>query len=89
MRPHGTVVTIGLPAHAKLAAPVFEFVVKMISIKGSYVGNRADSAEALEFFRRGGIRAPFKVLPLESLPEVYEQMQAGKITGRIVLRMPE
>jgi hypothetical protein len=25
----------------------------MITIKGSYVGNRRDSAEAIEFFRRG------------------------------------
>lgn len=89
VRPHGTVVTIGLPAHAKLSAPVFDFVIKMITIKGSYVGNRADSREALEFYRRGGIKAPFKVVELEKLPEVYEMMEQGKITGRIVLKMPE
>ena len=53
VRPRGTVVAIGLPAGAYLRAPVFESVIKMITIKGSYVGNRADSAEAIEFFRRG------------------------------------
>jgi alcohol dehydrogenase, propanol-preferring len=33
----------------------------MIQIKGSYVGNRKDTAEAIDFFRRGLIKAPFKV----------------------------
>lgn len=31
-----------------------------ISIKGSYVGNRQDTAEAIDFFRQGFIKAPFK-----------------------------
>jgi alcohol dehydrogenase, propanol-preferring len=35
----------------------------MIQIKGSYVGNRKDTAEAIDFFRRGLIKAPFKVCP--------------------------
>lgn len=89
VRSHGTVVPIGLPAHANLSANIFDFVTRMVTIKGSYVGNRADTAEALEFFRRGGISAPFKVQPLDTLPEVYEQMEAGKITGRIVLKIPD
>merc|ERR1711977_718259 len=43
VRPRGTVVAIGLPAGAYLRAPVFESVIKMITIKGSYVGNRKDT----------------------------------------------
>lgn len=39
VRPRGTVVCIGLPAGAYLRAPVFESVIKMVTIKGSYVGN--------------------------------------------------
>jgi propanol-preferring alcohol dehydrogenase len=56
IRSRGTVVCIGLPAGAQFSAPVFDTVVRMISIKGSYVGNRADSAEAIDFFRRGLIK---------------------------------
>lgn len=78
-------VCIGLPAKAFLRAPVFESVVKMITIKGSYVGNRRDTAEALEFFRRGLIKAPYKVVGLSELQEVYELMRAGKVAGRYVL----
>ncbi|KAJ5240693.1 uncharacterized protein N7469_002284 [Penicillium citrinum] len=88
-RPRGVIVAIGLPANAFLKAPVFESVVKMINIKGSYVGNRQDGVEAVDFFARGRIKAPFKVAPLEDLPKVFELMEQGKIAGRYVLKIPE
>lgn len=74
VRPRGSIVAIGLPAHASLKAPVFGTVVKMINIKGSYVGNRQDGVEAIDFFRRGLIHAPFKVVPLSELANVFELM---------------
>ncbi len=46
VRGRGFVVCIGLPADAYLKAPVFDTVIRMISIKGSYVGNRQDTQEA-------------------------------------------
>jgi len=85
VRPRGTVVAIGLPAGAYLRAPVFESVIKMITIKGSYVGNRRDSAEAIEFFRRGLIKAPYKTIGLSKLQQVYDMMHEGKIAGRYVV----
>jgi len=85
VRPRGTVVAIGLPAGANLRAPVFESVIKMITIKGSYVGNRCDTAEALEFFNRGLINAPFKIVGLSELQKVYDLMREGNIAGRYVL----
>merc|ERR1712014_52132 len=85
VRPRGTVVYIGLPAGTYLRAPVFESVIKMVTIKGSYVGNRRDTTEALGFFRRGLIKAPFKVVGLSELQKVYDLMHEGKIAGRYVL----
>ncbi|KYK54200.1 alcohol dehydrogenase I [Drechmeria coniospora] len=85
VRARGTVVCMGLPAHAKISAPVFDTVLRMINIKGSYVGNRADTAEALEFYRRGLIKAPFKTVGLSELNEVYKLMMDGKIAGRYVV----
>ncbi|KAK6462562.1 alcohol dehydrogenase 1 [Scheffersomyces coipomensis] len=85
VRAVGTVVLVGLPAGAKVVAPVFDAVVKSISIKGSYVGNRADTAEAIDFFTRGLIKCPIKIVTLSELPEVYELMEQGKIVGRYVL----
>lgn len=57
----------------------------MITIKGSYVGNRQDTAEAIEFFRRGLIKAPYKVVGLSQLQDVFNLMEAGKIAGRYVV----
>ncbi|KAL8730544.1 MAG: hypothetical protein Q9166_003998 [cf. Caloplaca sp. 2 TL-2023] len=85
VRPRGTVVAIGLPAGAFLKAPVFETVIGMKTIKGSYVGNRKDTAEALDFFKRGLIKAPFKTIGMSELQKVYDMMHEGKIVGRYVV----
>lgn len=76
-------VAIGLPAGAFLKAPVLSTVIRMISIKGSYVGNRQDGVEAIEFFDRGLIKAPFKKAPLKDLPRIFELM--GKFFFRMSL----
>jgi len=85
LRPRGSCVAIGLPANAFLKAPVFDTVIKMLTIRGSYVGNRRDTAEAIEFFKRGLIKAPYKVVGLSELQSVYDLMEAGKISGRYIV----
>lgn len=85
VRSRGTIVCVGLPANAYLKAPVFDTVTKMVSIKGSYVGNRQDTAEAIDFFRRGLIKAPFKTVGLSKLQDVYHMMEQGQIAGRYVV----
>ncbi|PTB71638.1 hypothetical protein M440DRAFT_1395561 [Trichoderma longibrachiatum ATCC 18648] len=66
-------------------APVFDTVIRMITIKGSYVGNRADTQEALDFFRRGLITVPFKTIGLSQLQDIYTLMHEAKIAGRYVV----
>ncbi|KAK0512015.1 hypothetical protein JMJ35_005143 [Cladonia borealis] len=85
VRPRGTVIAIGLPAGAYLRAPVFETVLGVKTIKGSYVGNRKDTSEALDFYRRGLINAPFKTIGMSELQKVYDMMHEGKIAGRYVV----
>ncbi len=77
VRSRGTLVAIGLPPDAFLKAPVINTVVRMITIKGSYVGNQQDGVEALDFFARGLIKAPFRLAPLKDLPKIFELM--GKL----------
>lgn len=47
----------------------------MKTIKGSYVGNRKDTTEALDFFKRGLIKAPFKTIGMSELQKVYDMMR--------------
>lgn len=85
VRPRGTVIAIGLPAGAYLRAPVFETVLGVKTIKGSYVGNRKDTSEAIDFYRRGLINAPFKTIGMSELQKVYDMMHEGRIAGRYVV----
>ncbi|GME73385.1 unnamed protein product [Ambrosiozyma monospora] len=85
VRTLGKVVLVGLPAGAVCESPVFEHVVKSIQIRGSYVGNRQDTAEAIDFFTRGLVKSPIKIVGLSELPEVYKLMEKGAIVGRYVL----
>lgn len=80
-RSRGSVVCVGMPAKAKISAEVFPTVVRMITIKGSYVGNRLDTQEALDFFARGLIKAPFKVAKLSELPKVNTGLMASDMDG--------
>jgi D-arabinose 1-dehydrogenase-like Zn-dependent alcohol dehydrogenase len=78
VRPRGTVIVIGLPAGAHIRAPVFESVLKMVRIQASYVGNRQDSEEALEFFRRGVIH----VSSVQTSQSILLTYPAGTIQDR-------
>lgn len=48
-------------------------------------GNRADTAEALDFLTRGKVKVRYQLRGLSELPKVYEEMERDEIAGRIVL----
>lgn len=85
VRPQGRVVLVGLPPKAMMKAPVFGSVVKMLQVRCSYVGNSIDGDEAIDFFRRGLIKSPIKVVGLSELNKVYDLMEKMMIAGRYVL----
>jgi propanol-preferring alcohol dehydrogenase len=65
--------------------PIFEVVLKALTIRGSIVGTRLDLAEALSFAGEGLVHATTKAERLEDINDIFERMHAGKIDGRIVL----
>ncbi|KAI0052104.1 GroES-like protein [Auriscalpium vulgare] len=87
LREGGKLMAVGLPGEAKLNASIFFTVFKSISILGSYVGNRQDAREAVDIAARGQVKCYYSVKPLGALSEVYEDLEKGKIAGRIVLNM--
>lgn len=86
LRPHGTLVAVGLPPDTWIKANVFWTVFKALRIVGSYVGNRQDAVEALDFALRGKVVPQIVIEPLENLRSVYERMEKGQVSGRIVLK---
>lgn len=54
---------------------MFETVIGVKTIKGSYVGNRKDTSEAIDFYQRGLIKVPFKTIGMSELQKVYDLMR--------------
>jgi propanol-preferring alcohol dehydrogenase len=86
LRSHGTMAIVGLPP-GKFAMPVFETVLKRITVRGSIVGTRQDLAEALAFAGEGKVASHYSWATLPEINDVFARMEKGEIDGRVVLRM--
>ncbi|MCF6438218.1 alcohol dehydrogenase AdhP [Pseudoalteromonas luteoviolacea] len=82
----GKCVLVGLPNDA-LPIPIFDTVLKGISVIGSIVGTRQDLIECLEFASAGKVRAIVQTQPLANINQVFDQMLENDIQGRIVLTL--
>ena len=88
VRRKGTVSLVGLPP-GDFGTPIFDVVLKRITIRGSIVGTREDLAEAIQFAAEGKVRAHIHEAPLAEINRVLSDLKAGKVDGRIVLRLTE
>jgi len=84
LRPHGTMALVGLPP-GRFAMPIFDTVLKRITVRGSIVGTRQDLEEALAFAGDGAVKAHFSWDRLDNINAVFERMEKGAIDGRVVL----
>ncbi|MEM7543851.1 MAG: zinc-dependent alcohol dehydrogenase [Pseudomonadota bacterium] len=85
LRAKGTLVGIGLPME-KLPIPIFEMIVREITVRGSFVGSRNDLETAYHTALRDNIRIDIEEAPLAEVNEVYAQIKAGSTTARVLLR---
>ncbi len=86
LRSHGTMALVGLPP-GRFAMPIFDTVLKRITVRGSIVGTRQDLDEALSFAGDGAVAAHFSWDELENINAIFARMEEGGIDGRIVLQM--
>ena len=83
-RKHGTCVLVGIPP-GEFPTPLFDVVANCITIRGSFVGNRRDMAEALAFAAEGKVKADIELQPLSSINQVFERLARGDVPSRVVL----
>ena len=86
LRPGGTMSMVGLPP-GSFALPIFDVVLKRLTVRGSIVGTRQDLAEALMFAAEGKVRAQVESRGLSEVNAILAELKAGKVRGRIVLQM--
>lgn len=84
VRRKGTVAFVGLPP-GEFPTPIFEVVLKRITLRGSIVGTRRDLDEAIGFAVEGKVKAEITKAPLGDINAIFARLKAGQIEGRIVL----
>jgi len=85
-RRRGTISLVGLPP-GNFETPIFDVVLKRITIRGSIVGTRKDLAEAVAFAAEGKVRAHIHQARLEDINGIFADLKGGKVDGRMVLTL--
>lgn len=86
LRRGGAIVVVGLFG-GKFAAPIPSFPGRPFSIIGSYTGPLGETIEMMELVRAGKIAPiPIETRPLDQANATLDQLRAGSIVGRVVLR---
>jgi alcohol dehydrogenase, propanol-preferring len=84
LNPTGRLVIVGLPADNTLSLPVFETVLRGITVMGSLVGTRNDLADCFALHAAGRTKVITETRPLESVNECFDEVLAGKVPARLV-----
>jgi propanol-preferring alcohol dehydrogenase len=86
LRSGGTCALVGLPP-GDFPAPIFDIVLKRLTIRGSIVGTRLDLREALDFAAAGKVTATVETQPFDQVNEVIARLRGGNVGGRIALQL--
>ncbi|KAL8759784.1 MAG: hypothetical protein Q9199_000508 [Rusavskia elegans] len=84
----GTLVCVGLPeGEPEPIGNAFpaKMVFKGITIASTAVGNRKDAIEVLDFAARGVVKTVSRLEKIDKLPNVFQDMKEGKLSGRAVI----
>lgn len=84
LNPNGRLVLVGLPADNRLELPVFETVLKGITVIGSLVGTRNDLADCFALHAHGHTRVIAQTRRLENVNACFEEVLSGQVPARLV-----
>lgn len=87
LNPRGRLVLVGLPADNRFELPVFETVLKGISVIGSLVGTRNDLLECFALHASGRTKVVSETRRLEDVNECFEEVLSGRVPARLVFDM--
>ena len=84
VRAGGRVVAVGLPSEM-MDLSIVKTVLDGIQVIGSLVGTRKDLEEAFQFGAEGLVVPVVQKRPVSDAVDVFDEMEAGTIQGRLVL----
>ncbi len=85
LRRGGRLVLVSLPRDNVMRLPIFETVLKGISVIGSIVGTRQDLAEVFAMHAAGRTRVVLEQRPLAAVNDAIDDVLAGRVDARVVL----
>ena len=80
----GRLVLVALPRDNELALPIFQTVLKGISVIGSIVGTRLDLAEVFELHAAGRTKVIAAGRKLDDVNACFDEVVAGHVPARLV-----
>ncbi|GAA3463552.1 alcohol dehydrogenase AdhP [Saccharothrix longispora] len=85
LRRGGRLVCVGLPADGVLPIPVFDLVLKGISVVGSIVGTRQDLTEVFALHAAGRTKVIAQARKLDEINESFAEVLSGTVPARLVI----
>jgi propanol-preferring alcohol dehydrogenase len=86
LRRGGTCSLVGLPP-GDFPTPIFDVVMKRLTVRGSIVGTRKDLQESLQFAAEGKVKPTTETQPLDAINDVFDRLKRGQVNGRVVLNL--
>jgi propanol-preferring alcohol dehydrogenase len=84
LRRGGRLVCVALPAEGRIQLPIFDTVLKGISVIGSIVGTRNDLADVFALHAAGRTEVVAVERKLDEVNESFADVLAGRVPARIV-----
>jgi len=85
LRRGGRLICVGLPADGTITLPIFDVVLRGITVKGSIVGTRKDLADVFELHAAGRTKIIAETRKVEEINEIFADVLAGRVPARVVL----
>jgi D-arabinose 1-dehydrogenase-like Zn-dependent alcohol dehydrogenase len=86
VKPGGTIVISGATSGPNPPAELSRIFFREVSVVGATMGTRADLTSLLSFLVIAGIRPAIdSTLPLSKAADGFAKLEAGDVTGKIVL----
>ena len=80
----GTAVLVGM-AQGPAELPIVDTILKGITIRGSYLGARADLEEVFRLSAAGVARAHVEAYGIGEAPQAFQRLHQGEVAGRAVI----
>ena len=88
LKPRGTIVNFGLIGGIEATIPhLYVFFRNELQVKGSWMGSMEELRFGLDLVRTGAVRSALdKVLPLAAARDAHSMIEAGGVSGKLVLQ---